>query len=444
MLSEALKKIDEAVSADAIKAVKDELELKIAELLEEAEKISTGRIDGGSAGTTIDSVKTDTTVPTESEDYVSSVPEKNDGTNKVKDAAEEIKNVINREEVKIDEDVKEDAEVVVGTNVIKHAELVELVKDIEVKQDSILAELGVTPEEMAGLLVNEDIAEECLEKTVDAGIINITVDNKSELIVSGNFTDAEHVLRTIVQPQELIGVMSGEQLEIRLVIQQEEEVVTYDELVAALDDDSNIGTKMQINLFRIKNETEWENIAEVSDKIRFVMDISDELVADGRVFELLLSHVHEDGSVEIIRCEDLDSNPNTITCETDRFCDAMLIYKDVKNEVQPDGNNSDVVQDTADENNTVADEETSHFILFNFLALIILLGVVIYEWFGRRKEKYVITALSVVSLIVYLVNFTAGTIRFFAPSSIFYVIVLIMVIACMIVFGKFREQENKK
>ena len=452
ILNEGLNKISEADTTDSVNAAKNELESKINEVMAEAESLNNDRIkdsdknnkaEAGDSTTSETDIKENGNTASDVKESENKNPDNSkDSIKEIKNAADEIKTVISESKAVTDEKMPADAEIVIGNNSISYEELVEFVKNTEVKPDSILAELGVSPEEMAALLVNEDVADTCLKESVNAGVITAAFDNRSELIVSGNFTDVEHVLATTVLPQELIGVMSGEQLEIRLVIQQEEELKTYDKLAESVDSDSSIGSKMQVNLYKIKNNTDWENIVEVSDKIRFAMAISEDLVADGRVFELLLSHELDDGSVVIIRCEDLDDIADTITCETDRFCDALLIYRDVKDDVKTDDNHVGEASDVTDDGSDV-EGESSRFILFNLLALLVLLGATASEWAGRRKEKYIITAMSVIALIVYIVRFSVGAVKLFDLSSIFYALMLAASVVCMIIFGKIQKQDDK-
>ncbi len=102
------------------------------------------------------------------------------------------------------------------------------------------------------------------------------------------------------------------------------------------------------------------------------------------------------------------------------------------------GEASDVTDDGSD-----VEGESSRFILFNLLALLVLLGATASEWAGRRKEKYIITAMSVIALIVYIVRFSVGAVKLFDLSSIFYALMLAASVVCMIIFGKIQKQDDK-
>lgn len=76
------------------------------------------------------------------------------------------------------------------------------------------------------------------------------------------------------------------------------------------------------------------NVDTLTKPVRFLIDIPDELKKSGRSFTVIRVH---NGAAEILT--DLDSDPNTVTIESDRFSVYTLAYKD---EVQKIPNTGDI------------------------------------------------------------------------------------------------------
>lgn len=92
--------------------------------------------------------------------------------------------------------------------------------------------------------------------------------------------------------------------------------------ISILAGDQTVGLYLDLSLFKqIDNEPE-QRIHQLSKKTRFVLDVPEELLKLGSNFTI--ARTHNDGSTDIL--EDLDTNPKTITFETDRFSTYAILY----------------------------------------------------------------------------------------------------------------------
>ena len=89
---------------------------------------------------------------------------------------------------------------------------------------------------------------------------------------------------------------------------------------AALDGHT-VGLYLDISLFKRIGDGQPQAITRTGQPIRIVLDIPEELRAEGRTFSILRMH---EGRLTVL--PDLDDNPNTLTLETDRFSTYALAY----------------------------------------------------------------------------------------------------------------------
>lgn len=438
-LEDAKQKIDEAASISGVSEVKTETEGTMDSAKagveatnnqraeEKAEKERKAQeVANNASGTT---GKTKPSKKSEEKDNADTRIADSSASESVKDAATEIAKVVDNISASMDENaVTDDTVISVGENPVSYKELVEAAKEIEVKPGSILEEMNVTPEEMAALLCNPDVVEACLTQTASAGLLSATLENKNDMLVSGTFVDTNHVVETVADPKDLLTVLAGNTLEIRLVIESQDELEHEDVLVDAMDEDMDVATRMQVNLFKIWNDADWENIRELTNSISFTLDVAEELQKAGRKFTLYLAHENSDGELITLRCDDTDDDDTIITCSTDRFCDGLLAYVDTQE-------NETVTE-------TVAKDKTSgkDFILFNFLALLGLLAAAITEWVRKRKQKIVTSIITVAGVVLFVLDFGMESIRWFDMMSIVFAILWIVVLAGAILL---RKKENR-
>ncbi len=249
---------------------------------------------------------------------------------KINQAATSIKDVMSNVGISIDriEIPKNNDQIAVGNNTVTYKELLETSNKITVKEDSLLAAMEITPQEMSALLMNKEVTKVCMQEVQKAEIAVANVENKNKGLVSGRFADKSHVLETLVTPQELLRIMAGETLEVRLEIGKSQAHNSKEALLAAMDETMTAGGFLEVNLFKVMNNTEQTQVAEMSNDIDIVMSIPSDILGPNRVYSLLLEHVNADGKTEIIRCDDKDDNEETLTCSTAKLCEGLIVYVD--------------------------------------------------------------------------------------------------------------------
>ena len=131
----------------------------------------------------------------------------------------------------------------------------------------------------------------------------------------------------------------------------------------AVDENMTVGSVMQINLYKIWNGAEKEDITAVSEKIQFIIDIAKNLQKENRVFTLLLAHTNSAGDSQVIRCKDKDEDDATFTGETNCFCDALLVYSDGEVAEQTDSN------------------------ILWIIVIICALAVLVFGFYGYQRKK---------------------------------------------------------
>lgn len=82
-------------------------------------------------------------------------------------------------------------------------------------------------------------------------------------------------------------------------------------------------------------------VATLPEALHVVIDVPEDLRADGREFYILRLHTKEDGSVEYAELVDEDDDPDTISFSTDRFSPYAVAYIDWSGDTAQAGKNGD-------------------------------------------------------------------------------------------------------
>ena len=154
----------------------------------------------------------------------------------------------------------------------------------------------------------------------------------NESQVSYSLENADRLAAACLTASELNAVNNGDTMEIRLRINpnesqvSEEHKVQFNESLSQIQDSFvglTKGEYIDISLEKRHNAGSWEYIPEVGDAVRIAIDVPEGLVQSGRTFFIIRNH---DGECTILR--DLDDSDDTLTIETDRFSDYLIIYDD--------------------------------------------------------------------------------------------------------------------
>lgn len=88
-----------------------------------------------------------------------------------------------------------------------------------------------------------------------------------------------------------------------------------------------VGQYFEIRLMKsVQNDTQM--ISELSEELKVVINVPEDLRADNRKFYILRLHTNEDGSQDFALLLDEDISPDTITFSTDRFSPYAIAYMD--------------------------------------------------------------------------------------------------------------------
>ncbi len=189
---------------------------------------------------------------------------------------------------------------------------------------------------LGSLIINVQTFLENLEDGTGT-YLNSRGKNKSELQetedqLSYSLENADSFARACLSNEELKGVNDGDTMEIRLRITPNEKEVSevsnqqFDEAIEKAKENIQGLTKgkyIDISLEKRHNSEDWEYIPNTNNAIRIALDVPEEILKSDRKFYIMRNH---DGECTLL--EDLDDSEGTITFETDRFSDYLIMYDD--------------------------------------------------------------------------------------------------------------------
>ncbi len=189
-----------------------------------------------------------------------------------------------------------------------------------------------------------------LENQGNAGAIHKEVEkgeNAPETSLSMPEKELENMLLTEAERQQVAG---GVNIRIILTVEDAGERVSEEDR-AAVDGALGsyaVGQYLDISLFKIVGESQ-NRIPETSGKIRITIAVPENLKAADGVQEYAVMRVHN-GEVSVL--QDLDSDADTITIETDRFSTYVIVYQDMAK-----AESSDSAQNTGNTGNAASPKD---------------------------------------------------------------------------------------
>lgn len=145
-----------------------------------------------------------------------------------------------------------------------------------------------------------------------------------------------------------------------------------------------VGEYIDIELLKQIGDRPWENIHETKKPIRITIDIPQRLLGvEGR--EFAIARVHN-GSAEFLK--DLDSDPATITFETNEFSTYAILYRDPgtpDNPNTPDNPGGTTPGKPGGDSPQTGDE--SHLNLWYTIMGMSIAGFFLVLFYGRKKKK---------------------------------------------------------
>ncbi len=221
-----------------------------------------------------------------------------------------------------------------GTTGVK--ELVTKVSNITPKTQSVINNNSISTVEAAIQIMETEKLDKYVNEAIDLGDANVAVKQDgtaAKLQAKVNTVDAS-VITNSLTPEEIIRVLAGEKVDLRLEVVVDETSDAKDTTGGQLIE-SNLNTNesayyFTADLYKIFNDDEENksSITEFSDAISFTIDIPEEIRNEGRLFTLVASHELADGTFETFELVDIDDDDATFTASTTKLCTMALVYAD--------------------------------------------------------------------------------------------------------------------
>ena len=208
--------------------------------------------------------------------------------------------------------------------------------------------------------------------------------------MSYTLENADTLASSVLTLSELGYVNDGDTMEIRLRITPNENKISEEaneQFEQAIEKEKeNIagltkGDYIDISLEKRHNSDEWQYVPNTKDAIRIAIDVPDSYRESGRQFYIMRNH---DGECTLL--EDLDDSEDTITIETDRFSDYLIMYDDTYAQGSIDAT-TEVLENSAVAALTVtpADNLGASVVLLSILFLLLIFAVVVEA--TRRESR---------------------------------------------------------
>lgn len=201
----------------------------------------------------------------------------------------------------------------------------------------------------------------------NAQVIDPVIDENAPNVTVG--TDSQHILDSALTEEDHEKLDNGYDISLLVQVNEISEVNKDDEsVIGSALGDNELGLYVDLSIIKNMIDTQGnqtqEKVTSLSDKIRITIDIPENLRKTDRTYSVIRVH---NGVTEVLL--DLDSDPNTITIETDRFSTYAIVYAD----------------SSSDENsNNVITGDSSSIISYALLAF----GSLVLALFILKKKKY--------------------------------------------------------
>ena len=195
---------------------------------------------------------------------------------------------------------------------------------------------GVTKSELIILDVEEtdEIPDIPVEGEVD---VNLGQGSIAVEALGGRINSLKNTVNAIVNKDDYEAVKNGSKIRIRLKVSKiDNDVPESDKVVmlSALNDYSSkveglvLGEFINVSVLKQINDGEWEEIHDLDEEVEILLDVPENLQAEGRTFWVMRNH---EGKCDML--DDLDETPETVTIKSGLFSSYALCYTDTKVDV---------------------------------------------------------------------------------------------------------------
>lgn len=246
----------------------------------------------------------------------------------------------------------------------------------------ILQEYNISEEEARTLIKNKMDAQ-LLEKACEEQYLAVSVSNEyadikietemtgySNLSTTPNF---EEVVDSLLTEDEKIEVLSGGHIAVNFNLFSNNKLEDGDNKLLvnkAMKDKVEIGKFFEAALIKTTGAGS-EMITELPAPMKIVLNIPQNLKADGREFYIMRAHRNEDGTVDVEYLENESTDDSKIVFATDKFSSYAIAYKGGKSEML-----------------TMSDLAKVLFVALTAAVLITIILVWVLVRINRRKRRH--------------------------------------------------------
>lgn len=246
----------------------------------------------------------------------------------------------------------------------------------------ILQEYNISEEEARSLIKNKMDAplleKACEEQYLAVSVTNEYAENKFETESTGysnlsSTPNFEEVVDSLLTEDEKIEVLSGGHIAVNFNLFANNKLESGDNKLLvnrAIKDKVEIGNFFETALIKTTGAGS-EMVTELSIPMKIVLNIPQNLKADGREFYIMRAHRNEDGTVDVEYLENESIDDSKIVFATDKFSSYAIAYKGGKSEML-----------------TMSDLTKVLFVAFTVAILITVILVSVLVRINRRKRKH--------------------------------------------------------
>lgn len=244
----------------------------------------------------------------------------------------------------------------------------------------VVAALNISNSESLDLYLNDQIENGNIKFQLDGITLNTT---ETDLI------------KYALTEDEIQKVLEGNSLSFLIEIDTDNDEINREtdggKAIQGLINGSNKASYFKLSLIKVIDGKKIY-VNELTKAISITFDLPKTLLEKSSNFSILASHTLEDGTIETFELKDMDSENETYTIVTSKFCTMAFVYEDSEL-TSSELTSSDLVVDNSS-NNTYAN--VTNEITYN-----------VPVTFDNKLDFHLLLAVSFISLLVVIIKFKA-------------------------------------